>query len=52
MYQNFDPGTFDLKFTNYNDRTQIYKGALTKHWGTEDSCLSSTSSQTVNVWVP
>lgn len=33
MYQNFDPGTFDLKFTNYNDRTQIYKGALTKHWG-------------------
>lgn len=33
MYQNFDPGTFDLKFTNYNDRTQIYKGALTKRWG-------------------
>ncbi len=32
MYQNFDPGTFDLKFTNYNDRTQIYKGALSKRW--------------------
>ncbi len=52
MYQNFDPGTFDLKFTNYNDRTQIYKGARQSIGETEVSCLSSTSSQTVSVWVP
>ena len=32
MFQNFDPGSFDLKFTDFEDRTQIYKGALTKWW--------------------
>lgn len=30
MYQDFDPGTFDLKSSQYQDRTQIYKGALTR----------------------
>ncbi len=30
VYQNFDPGAVQLKYTNYVDRTQIYKGALTK----------------------
>ena len=30
MYQDFDPGTFDIKSSQYQDRTQIYKGALTK----------------------
>lgn len=30
IYQNFDPGTFKLKFAQYQDRTQIYKAALTK----------------------
>lgn len=30
IYQNFDPGAFNLKFTDYQDRTQIYKAALTK----------------------
>ena len=30
MYQDFDPGTFNIKLTPYQDRTQIYKAALTK----------------------
>ncbi len=30
MYQDFDPGTFKIKSTPYQDRTQIYKVALTK----------------------
>ena len=30
VYQNFDPGTFKLKFAQYQDRTEIYKFALTK----------------------
>lgn len=30
IYQNFDPGTFKLRFAQYQDRTQIYKAALTK----------------------
>lgn len=30
IYQNFDPGTFKLKFTDYQDRMQIYKAAITK----------------------
>ena len=30
MYQDFDPGTFNIKLTPYQDRTKIYKAALTK----------------------
>ncbi|MDR3219159.1 MAG: TonB-dependent receptor [Dysgonamonadaceae bacterium] len=33
VYQNFDPGSFDLKFTNYHDRTALYKFALTRKLG-------------------
>lgn len=33
IYQDFDPGTFDLESTPYQDRTQIYKAALTKRYG-------------------
>ena len=33
MYQDFDPGTFKLKSTPLQDRTQIYKAALTKRYG-------------------
>ncbi|MCD8183485.1 MAG: hypothetical protein LUE99_10775 [Bacteroides sp.] len=29
VYQNFDPGSFDLQFTNFADRTQFYTGGLT-----------------------
>ena len=30
VYQNFDPGSFDVKFDEYSDRTQIYHGGLTR----------------------
>lgn len=29
-YANFDPNSFDLKFAEYSDRTQIYRAGLTK----------------------
>ena len=32
IYQDFDPGTFKIKFTPFQDRTQIYKFALTKKY--------------------
>ena len=36
MYQNFDPGTFKLQFTDYQDRMQLYRGILTHKWGKEN----------------
>ena len=33
MYQNFDPGSFKLRFTDYADRTQIYHFGLTRILG-------------------
>lgn len=30
IYQNFDPGTFDIKFDEFSDRTQIYHAGLTR----------------------
>lgn len=33
IYQNFDPGSFKLKFTDYVDRTQLYKAAITRRLG-------------------
>lgn len=30
IYQNFDPGSFDLEFTNDADRTEIYHADLTR----------------------
>ena len=32
MYQDFDPGTFDIKSSRNQDRTGIYKVALTKQY--------------------
>lgn len=32
IYQDFDPGTFKIKSTPYQDRTQLYKAALTKRY--------------------
>lgn len=29
VYQNFDPGSFDMKFTNFADRAQFYTAGLT-----------------------
>ena len=31
-YNNFDPGSFSLRFTKYSDRAQFYTGGLTKRW--------------------
>lgn len=31
-FQNFDPGSNKLDYAKYQDRTQIYKGALTHRW--------------------
>lgn len=33
VYQNFDPGYFDPKFTDFSDRTQLYHAALTRELG-------------------
>ena len=33
MYQDFDPGTFKIRSSQYQDRTQIYKVALTHLYG-------------------
>jgi len=33
IYQNFDPGSFKLRFTNYVDKTQLYKAAVTRRLG-------------------
>lgn len=30
VYQNFDPGYFKVRFTDFSDRTQIYHAALTR----------------------
>ena len=32
MYQDFDPGTFRIKSTPYQDRTQIYKALITRRY--------------------
>lgn len=29
-YANYDPNSFDLKFSNYSDKTQIYRAGVTK----------------------
>lgn len=32
LYQDFDPGTFKIRSSQYQDRTQIYKAAVTKRY--------------------
>ena len=41
IYQNFDPGSFKLRFAQYQDRTQIYKFALTKFYNEGRGQLSA-----------
>lgn len=31
-YNNFDPGSFKIRFAQYTDRSQFYTGGLTKDW--------------------
>lgn len=33
IYQNFDPSSFKLRYTNYWDKTQLYKAAITRKLG-------------------
>jgi hypothetical protein len=40
IYQNFDPGTFKLKYTDFYDRTQIYKGSVTKRFDNKQGEVS------------
>ena len=39
IYQDFDPGTFKIKSTPFQDRTQIYKFALTKKYSDLQVCF-------------
>ncbi len=32
IYQNYDPNSFDVQFSNYSDKTQIYRAGLTKRF--------------------
>lgn len=32
VYQNYDPNSYDLKFTNFSDKTQIYRAGFTKRF--------------------
>jgi hypothetical protein len=41
-YANFDPNSFDLKFANYSDRTQIYRAGLTKKFNNGKGQISFT----------
>lgn len=40
MYLNFDPGSFDLKFTSYADRTQLYHAGITRLLGNNQGKIS------------
>lgn len=40
IYQNFDKGSSDLKFTDFQDRTQIYKAALTHRFNNNKGSIS------------
>ena len=40
VYQNFDPGSFDPKFSNFSDRTQLYRAGLTRLFNNRRGKLS------------
>ncbi len=40
VYQNFDPGSFDPKFSNFSDRTQLYRADLTRLFNNRRGKLS------------
>lgn len=40
IYQNFDPGSFDPKFYNFSDRTQLYHAGLTRLFSNSRGKLS------------
>lgn len=51
IYQNFDPGTFDLKFAQFQDRTEIYKFALTKRYNEGRGELSAIYHYSKSNWL-
>lgn len=48
VFQNFDPGSTDLKFMDNQDRTQIYKAGITKRWNENRGQLSFLYKYTKN----
>lgn len=50
VYQNFDPGSFKLRFTSNQDRTQIYKAALTKNYNEGRGQLSAIYHYSNSRW--
>lgn len=50
VYQNFDPGSFKLRFTSNQDRTQIYKAALTKNYSEGRGQLSAIYHYSNSRW--
>ncbi|MBM6992207.1 MAG: TonB-dependent receptor [Prevotella sp.] len=40
MYQNFDPGTIKLRFTDFADRTQIYHAGITREFNNHRGKIS------------
>jgi hypothetical protein len=40
IYENFDPSTFDLMFTKYADKTQIYRAGITKRFNNNKGEIS------------
>lgn len=50
-YQNFDPGTFKLRFAQYQDRTEIYKFALTKEYASGRGRFSAVYHYSNSHWL-
>lgn len=51
IYQNFDPGSFKLRFAQYQDRTEIYKFALTKLYNEGRGKLSAVYHYSNSHWL-
>lgn len=51
VYQNFDPGSFKLRFAQYQDRTEIYKFALTKLYNEGRGRLSAIYHYSNSHWL-
>ena len=52
IYQNFDPGSFDLKFTNYTDRTEIYHAASSTTDGAKYPCSTNIPAVRIRAVMP
>ena len=50
-FQNFDPGSNRLEFARYQDRTQIYKAALTHRWNEGRGEVSLLLKHADNIYI-